>query len=159
FDPTAYFHSPIGPALYCLRAGDFANAEQLLKRCLELVPNHPAANGHLALHLIRSGRGADARAHCDAVLETMPHAYWVRAVRAGLSFEGGAFADAATDLNQCLTSVPDHFEWRLNRLTALLSAGDIEGAKAEAAEIYSQGADLTLNETVQRRLTAFPRTP
>ncbi len=152
FDPTGYRHAPILDALGYLRAGDFAEGERLLRRCIELAPNHPAANGHLALHLAWSDRETDALAHCDAVLARMSHFAFVRSMRAGLRALAGDHDGAVTDLAQCLESAPDHIEWRLNAIKSLVAAGRVQDALVQADEAQGQGMDMTLTDMVRKRL-------
>ncbi len=151
FDPTAYFHTPLVAAIGALRAGENDAAEALLRRCLALCPGHPAAVGHLALHLNRADRLDDALAHCDETLERQPHVLWIRAELHG---RAGRHEESLADYARCLEDVPDQLEWRLNRITSFLALGRTDDAGAEAAEIGAQGGDMTLMESVRRRLTA-----
>jgi len=55
------------------RIGRFADAEVLLRRCLELATGFHAARHNYALALYRQGKGAEALAQVDLLLQIDPH--------------------------------------------------------------------------------------
>jgi protein O-GlcNAc transferase len=61
-------------ALACqnLQAGNFAQAEQLLRQCLLLDPAHPHAHNALAITLVRQGKLDQAAANLQAALRSQP---------------------------------------------------------------------------------------
>ncbi len=55
------------------RIGRFADAETLLRRCLELAPSFTPARHNYALALLRQGKTAEALTQVDRLLQGEPH--------------------------------------------------------------------------------------
>lgn len=149
FSPVGFRFGPLLTAAALLRGGDDAAGERLLRRCLALEPNRPAAVGLLCLHLVATDRQGEALALCDEVVGRIPYFHSLRLLRAWLAMQAERYDSVEEDLLHVLSSAPDHIEARVSLIFCRLARGDKKGAAEQASALYHEGADMALADAVR----------
>ncbi len=148
--PLRYHLAPILPAVDYARGGDLAEAERLLRRCLEIEPHHPSAAGTLALLLVGSRRHEECVAHCEAFIAKVGAFPYLDAIRAESLFALDRVEDAALALRRALEETPDHEAWWANLTLAMIALGRKGAARATLQELDGNAADLQLLQVLKR---------
>jgi tetratricopeptide (TPR) repeat protein len=151
---AAFELAPSATAQDHLRAGDHAEAERLLLRCLELQPRHTAALARLVVHLDQVGRGGEAHDLATKTLARLPAFAYLRAIRAVMRLRAGQDEDAISDLTLALDALPDHADWRINRVQALIRQGRAPEAHADLDVLDEGGTDRVLISSLRRAVDA-----
>lgn len=120
-------------------AGDFAQAEMLLRRASGWDPDNIGIVGELGFALSQQNKDDEAVAIYDTAIERGGAHDLLRFNRANCLLRRRSFTQAAADLRVCLALKPDWHEARVNLTSALFGAGDAKGAKAEVAQLEKLG--------------------
>ena len=143
---------PYASALEALRAGCFDEGERLLRRCLVLAPDHPGAQGQLALHLAANERYDEALALCEASLKALPHHVYMLAIYGWLLLTTSRFDEAVTAYTRAVALSGDHGDWWINLFLGQLAQGDRSAAEATLSTLEGQVRDMDLIVQLRRTM-------
>ncbi len=124
-------------------------AEQHADTARSLAPENPRAHFLLALTLLERGAASQAEAALGVSLALRDDYQDARLRLAGLLFQQGRFADAATQYRRHVEGHPQDFGGKLQWASALERAGDLKGAERVLREL---GGSVTTQRLVWRRL-------
>jgi hypothetical protein len=141
---------PYASALEAMRAGCFEEGERLLRRCLDLAPEHPGAQGHLALHLAAEGRQDEALTLCESTLEVLPHHVYMLAIRGWLLLTASRFDEAVDAYGRAIEMSGDHGDWWINRILGQIAQGDGDGANRTITSLEGRVRDMDLIVKLRR---------
>lgn len=141
---------PYASALEALRSGHFEEGERLLRRCLVLAPEHPGAQGHLALHLAAEGRHDEAIALCESTLAVLPHHVYVLAIHGWLLLTASRFDEAVTAYTRAIEMSGDHGDWWINLILGQIAQGDMDGANRTITSLEARVRDMDLIVQLRR---------
>ena len=120
------------------RLGRYLDAENLLARCLELVPSFTAARHNYALALHRQNKSAAALRQIDLLCASEPHNPGHRNLKAVVLAKIGDYQESIELYAEVLASVPNQPKLWLSYGHALASAG----REQEGIEAYRRSAEL-----------------
>jgi len=141
---------PYASALEALRAGCLEEGEALLRRCLVLAPEHPGAQGHLALHLAAEGRHEEALSLCERTLESLPHHVYMLAIHGWLLLTTSRFDEAVDAYGRAIEMSGDHGDWWINRVLGQIAQGDSVAANRTIADLEARVRDMDLIVQLRR---------
>ena len=120
------------------RLGRMTDAENLLRRAVELAPGFTAARANLALILNRTGRHADALAMVEDILAAEPNDLGHRNLQASILGRLGRFDEAIEAYREVLVYAPRQPKVHLSIGTMLKTIGRLD----EAIAAYRAGIAL-----------------
>ncbi len=118
---------------------DPARARADIDRALEIAPD--SADVLYEVGTQRYGEGdLDGTVEIlDRILEARPDTPWARAYRALALRDRGDAAASVRDLDRLVEALPEHAGYRVDRAVSRAAMGDLEGARADAAEARRVG--------------------
>ncbi len=123
------------------RLGRYADAENLLVRCLELAPSFTAARSHYATVLNRQNRASEALRQIESVLATEPHNPSHRNLKANVLVGIGEYSQAIDLYTGILAEYPRQAKVWLSFGHVLKTAGRQE----EGVRAYRKSIELAPN--------------
>jgi tetratricopeptide (TPR) repeat protein len=105
------------------RIGRFADAEALLRRCLELAPSFMPARHNYALALLRQGKVAESLAQVDLLLRSDPHDPGYRNLKAAVLGQLGDYTETIAAYEGVLRDYPNQPKVWMSYGHALKTAG------------------------------------
>jgi tetratricopeptide (TPR) repeat protein len=121
------------------RIGRLVDAENLLRRCLELAPGFRAARQNLAMVLHRRNKAVEALAETDSLLVAEPHSAGLRSLKAAILGKLGAVDEAIDLYRGVLTDYPRQAKMWMSFGHSLKTAG----RQAECLDAYRKSIDLS----------------
>jgi predicted Zn-dependent protease len=120
------------------RLGRYADAENLLARCLELAPSFTSARHNYALVLHRQNQPARALAEVEVLLKAEPRNPGYRNLKAAVLTRIGEYRQSIDLYSQVLREYPNQAKVWMSYGHALKTAG----RQAEAIKAYQKSIDL-----------------
>ncbi len=118
-----------GLGLMACQAGNFAEAENLLRQALASHPDDPALHNNLNLALRQLGRPAEAIACCRRAIELAPHLPQLHNNLGVALKETGAWAEAEQSFDRALALQPGYADAHYNLANTLVEAGRLDEAE------------------------------
>jgi tetratricopeptide (TPR) repeat protein len=119
------------------RIGRFADAETLLRRCLELAPSFTPARHNYALALLRQGKTAEALTQVDRLLQGEPHDPGYRNLKAAVLSQIGDYKETIALYEGVLRDYPNQPKVWMSYGHALKTAG----RAADGVAAYRRGIE------------------
>lgn len=150
--PEAEIEPLVAMAEQVLGDGDAARAVGIFRQIHEMAPEDPAVIGGLARALIASGEAAEARTLLDGLNDEQAKKPEVARARAALEVASAAPAADTSALEAQLEANPDDHEARFELASAMMAAGDRDGAADALLEIIGRDREWKEGAARQRFL-------
>jgi Flp pilus assembly protein TadD len=124
-----------------LDAGEFGEAEPMLRRAHEWDPGNAAITAELGFALSQQKRDSDAIALYDAAIARGGSGALLKFNRGNCHVRSQRFAEAANDFRACVELKADWHDARVNLVSALLASNDKAGAQRELAQLKQLGGN------------------
>ena len=126
--PQAEIEPLVAMAEQVLADGDAARSVNIFRQVREMAPDNAEVIGGLARALVASGETAEAKEILDAVPDELAKQTAIARARAALEVAAAAPVADTSGLEARLAKNPDYQEARFDLASAMLAAGDRDGA-------------------------------
>jgi Flp pilus assembly protein TadD len=139
-EPTAYRQLQLGNAL--MEAGQFPQAEEVLRRVTGMAPDEAMAWGTLGWVLWQEGKGPEARVDLERAVSLDPDLPELHNNLASIEWGIGDQAAAEQQFREGLRIQPGIAEWRLNLARVLATRGEVPEARFQFEQAIQLKPDL-----------------
>jgi putative thioredoxin len=135
-----------------LSEGDAARAANIFAQIREMAPEHPAVLGGMIRALVADAQTEEARRILDSASEDQRKSPEVARAEAALELASASPAGETAELEARVATNPDDHQARFDLASAMMSAGDRDGAADALLEIIARDKDWNEGEARKRFL-------
>ncbi len=150
--PKAEIEPLVAMGEQVLEGGDASRAVGIFRQVRDMAPDNPEVIGGLVRALVAAGESTEAREILDALPADLAKRPEIARARAALEVASAAPATDTSALESRLASNPDDHEARFELASAMMAAGDREGAANALLEIIQRDRDWNEGAARQRFL-------